>query len=86
MSWSFSAIGKPLAVLAKARKDLTASKCPEPEETVKGKLLDALDAALTPFPADYAVKVEAYGSQSSGGAGPTNSFSMKVEPIYGFVQ
>lgn len=93
MSWSFHAIGKPGAVLGKARNDLVQCKCAEPEETIKGKVLNILEAALLAFPDSSAVHVTASGSQSTAYNGPavvegrfTNSLSIEIKPIYGFVE
>lgn len=90
MSWSFYAIGKPRAVLESARKQLSAIKCAEPEETIKGKFLSMLEASMLVMPDASAVRIEANGSQSARAAGEdgrfTNSFSAKIEPLYGFVE
>lgn len=64
MSWSFSAIGKPAAVLAKAQKDMAAYKCAEPEETLKNMALSVMETAFCVMPQDSAVKVTAFGSMS----------------------
>lgn len=90
MSWSFHAIGKPRAVLERARKELPCFRCPEPEETVKGKFLDQLEAALSMFPEASAVQVTASGSQHapdySNQTEVVNSLSLEIKPIYGFVE
>lgn len=93
MSWSFYAIGSAPAVLAKARKDLSKIKCTEPEETIKGKVLHILEAALHAFPESYAVRVSALGSQLSeyDPSGKTtgkvhNTLEFKIEPIWNFLK
>lgn len=90
MSWSFSAVGKPLAVMQKARKDLSAHKCPEPEETIKGKIVHMLEAALLVYPETVAVQVIASGSQyAPDHRSPNeviNSLSLDIKPLHGFVE
>lgn len=98
MSWSFSAIGKPMAVLALARKQLGAIKCAEPEETLKGKVLNQIECSLLAMPESSAVRIEASGSQSPAYAPNesgqhvavagkfTNNLSLKIEPIWGFAE
>lgn len=89
MSWSVNAIGRAHAVAAKVDKELANSRCSEPEETLKGIIGSAIAAALAAFPSDYAVKVVAMGSQSCPSAAnpeeKTNSLSLTIEPIWGFV-
>lgn len=90
MSWSVSAIGKPVAVAAKVAKDFAAYKCAEPEETIRQMVGTAIAAALKAYPETHAVKVDASGSQQGGSTGPqatyVNQLSVKIEPIYGFVE
>ena len=97
MSWSFNAIGKPAAVAVKARKDLSAVKCSEPEESLKESVIASIELACSAMPDDPAVSITASGSQSpsyklEGGhyrevAGKlTNSLKLDIEPIYGFVE
>lgn len=89
MSWSVNAIGKAHAVAAKLSANLASSRCSEPEETIKNIVGSAIAAALAAFPANYAVKVVAMGSQScpdsSNPDEKTNSLSLTIEPIWGFV-
>ncbi len=93
MSWSFHALGKPMAVLQKARKDLHYP-CAEPEESIKQKFLNILEVSLISFPEVSAIKVVASGSQSSaydteGKSVPDrfiNSLSITIEPVWGFVE
>lgn len=86
MSWSFSGIGKPEAIIAKAKTDL-AYKCAEPEETIKGKVIEIIESALGAFPATTAVQVEAYGSQTAAADGKaSNQLQFKITPLYGFIE
>lgn len=84
MSWSFHGIGRPAAVLAKAQAELPRMRCVEPEETVKGKLLEALEAALDNWPDNYAVRVAASGSQFMNDGKSTQTLSVTIEPLLGF--
>jgi hypothetical protein len=91
MSWSFNGVGKPAAVLAKARTDLARIKCAEPEETIKNKVLDILEASLSVMPASTAIDIKASGSQSmvdysDASKGVSNSLIMEIKPLYGFVE
>ena len=90
MSWSFGAVGKPAALLEKARKDLGAIKCAEPEETIKTKCLNIIEASLLVFPPNTAVEVKAGGSQYCADSKKpnelVNSLSFEIKPIWGFVE
>ncbi|TAK86728.1 MAG: hypothetical protein EPO20_06330 [Betaproteobacteria bacterium] len=89
MSWSVAAIGKPSAVAEKLAAQFANIKCSEPEETIKSNVASAIAVALNAFPPSSAVRVEAHGSQSTDLGKPgiaTNSLSVKIEPIYGFVE
>ncbi|OHC35503.1 MAG: hypothetical protein A2Y50_09090 [Pseudomonadales bacterium RIFCSPLOWO2_12_59_9] len=89
MSWSVSAIGKPSAVAEKLASQFAAIKCMEPEETIKNHVASAVAVALKAFPASYAVKVDASGSQSTSHAEPgvaSNQLSVKIEPLWGFCE
>lgn len=85
MSWSVSAIGKPAAVAAKVKADLAVIRCQEPEETIKNHVGAAIEAGLAAFPANYAVRVEANGSQYAPDyqkpAEVQNQLSVKIEPL-----
>ena len=88
MSWSVAAIGKPAAVRAAiADQFAKGGKCAEPEETVRLEAAAMMDAALAgqTDPAK-AVKVSASGSMSQSGTTISNSLSVSVEPLYGFVE
>src|ERR1700758_5741504 len=90
MSWSIGAVGKAPAVAAKIAADIARIKCTEPEETIKNTVGDALARALAVMPPNMAVRVDAAGSQyAPDSTKPTefqNSLSVKLEPLYGFVE
>jgi hypothetical protein len=90
MSWSFSGMGKPLAVMAKARKDLSQYKCLEPEEAIKNHILDIIDLSLSAYPSNAPVRIEASGSQHKpDSAKPDtaiNNLSVSINPLYGFIE
>jgi len=90
MSWSVSAVGKPAAVAASIAKSIGSSKCYEPEETIKNTIGTVLATALAAFPPNSAVRVEASGSQSVPDSTKpgvaTNSLTVKIEPLWGFVE
>ena len=87
MSWSVSAVGKAPAVAEKIATG-TNHKCSEPEETIKNAVAAAIATALTAFPADGVVRVEASGSQQTDTATgkAVNSLKVNVEPVWGFVE
>ncbi len=84
MSWSFSGFGKARAVAAKAKEDLTRFKCAEPEETIKTKALEIIEASLAGM-SDNIVKVEANGSQYVDKGNVVNSFHMNISQVHGFI-
>lgn len=97
MSWSFYATGKPAAMVARARVEFGKIKCSEPEEAIKGKVLNILEVSLLAMPENAVVRIEAGGSQSQAydmapdGWGAvvgkfTNQLNLKIEPIFGFVE
>lgn len=87
MSWSIMAAGKPKAVAVLIAGQFIRQKCSEPEETIKQGVAKLLDVALQAFPPNAAVTVTASGSQSSSTDGnATNQVSVKLEPIYNFVE
>lgn len=90
MSWSVSAIGKPAAVATKLAADFARIKCTEPEETIKNSVAVAVAAGLAVYPANTVVRVEANGSQSTPDFHKQteiqNNLSVKLEPVYGFVE
>lgn len=86
MSWSFYGIGKPEAVARKAREDMARQKCHEPEESIKSMALDLIETSLMAMPASSAVHVQASGSQSKNDNGAVNTFNLKIDPVYGFVE
>lgn len=89
MSWSVNAVGKPKAVAAKLAEAFSKNPCSEPEETIRQSVAGAIAAALQVYPDDAAVNVEANGSQSVNGSNPekaTNSLTVKIQPLFGFVE
>lgn len=94
MSWSFYAMGKPAAVAAKAKKELSGFKCAEPEETLKASVIQIIETSLLAMPDAGAVKIEAHGSQSPALDARhnrvegrfDNNLKLSIEPIYGFVE
>jgi hypothetical protein len=85
MSWSYSGVGKPAAVIANARKALTTYKCSEPEETIKMGVLEIIETSLNAYPADFPVAVSASGSQSQIIDGFVNNLTVKIDPLWGFL-
>jgi hypothetical protein len=91
MSWSVSAIGKSDAVARKLATDFAAIKVTGPEVDVVNSAAAAIAAALAAQVPPTAVRVAASGSQSSMGQSGsptsyTNTMSISIEPIYGFVE
>ena len=92
MSWGVNAIGKSLAVAAKVAAEFAQHPCIEPEEGVRQAAAVAIAAALAAQDPNTAVKVEAGGHQSpiydatGKMIGIQNTLSVKVEPVYGFVE
>lgn len=91
MSWSFNAIGKPKAVLEKARLELTESayKCPEPEESARKQVYEILKLLLPSYPSTAAVKIEASGSQYTPDLKVSeniNQLKLDIQPLYGFIE
>ena len=88
MSWSVSAVGKPVAVAEKLAKDFAKIQCQEPEETIKNHVAAAIAAGLSAFPPMLTVSVRASGSQSVNPhtCGTANQLSVTLEPLYGFVE
>lgn len=87
MSWSFSASGRPAAVAEKMRADLGRQPCAEPEESIKSGIVDVLGAALSAYPERSAVTVSASGSQGTDADGRhVNSLTVRLEPIWGFIE
>lgn len=93
MSWSVQAVGKPAAVAEKLAADFAKIKCSEPEETIKNSVASIIATSLAAYPAEFAVKVDACGSQSPSydakssqlDGGQINNLTVKIEPLYGYV-
>lgn len=88
MSWSFSAIGRPVAIAASAKEQLNRYRCSEPEETIKNSVVDIISTALASYDAKTAVHIEASGSQWTDSTTGTaaNSLNLSIKPIPGFVE
>lgn len=82
MSWSTSNSGTPAAVLATTESTLNGYKCPEPEETIKGKALEVIREVLNAQPEGVTVSLSAYGSQSKASNDPdgkaVNSLTISI--------
>jgi len=91
MSWTVAAIGKPAAVAAKLAADFAKNPCSEPEETIRQAVAGIVATSLAAFPPNYAVRVEASGSQSCPDFSKapnekTNQLSVTILPLWGFVE
>lgn len=87
MSWSFQAVGKAAAVAALAATDIPAYACIEPEQSIKAKATEAIAAALMAYPDGAVVHLEASGHQDSAKDGKaSNTLSIHIRPLYGFVE
>lgn len=88
MSWSFYAMGKPKAVIAKADAEFEriVGYCAEPERSIASKAHEAIKAVLDAMPDSSAVDIRASGSQSVVEGGTLNNLSLDIKPIYGFVE
>lgn len=87
MSWHVSAVGRPAAVAASIAKQIEATHCSEPEQSIKASVGAAIASALASFPETGAVSVKAGGSQQSpvNGKAP-NTVEVVIQPIYGFLE
>ncbi len=92
MSWSVSAIGKSDAVAAKLATEFANIKyLTGPEADVKDAAAAVVAAALAGQVPPTAVKVNCCGSQSTysqkdGPTSYTNTLTIEIQPIYGFVE
>lgn len=87
MSWSVSAVGKPIAVAQKLTEEFGRSKCAEPEETIKSMVADIAAKALASFAPDIAVRINASGSQyADNGIVKYNQLKIEIEPLWGFIE
>lgn len=85
-SWSITMHGRAAAVKTKLEEYFGSISLAEPERSIAGLLCDAASKSLGAMPADVAVRVEGYGSQSPGQKGTANNFKLEVVPLYGFVE
>lgn len=89
MSWSVSRLGKAAAVRVALAADFAKITCPEPEQTVKNSIAAAVDAALSLYPSDKPVRVEANGSQWKPKADQPEAFNhaqLKLEGLGEFLE
>jgi len=89
MSWSVGATGKAAAVAkAIAKQFADAGKCVEPEETVRQAALSVISAAINGQGPKAAVTVNASGHQSGlpGTNEVSNTLTISVQPLYGFIE
>jgi hypothetical protein len=91
MSWSVAAVGKAAALHKKLEEDFASVKCSEPEDTIKNSVRDAVLLALTAYPSNFPLRVEASGSQSHPDFSKkphetTHQLKVSIEPIYGFTE
>lgn len=70
MSWSISATGKPAEALASLKDQIEIARCVEPEQSIKAKVGEAIEIALSAYPPGMEVAVSAYGSQWKQVGGP----------------
>jgi FlaG/FlaF family flagellin (archaellin) len=90
MSWGIGYVGKAPAVRTQCATEFANNPCAEPEETVRQAAAAVIDAALASQDASNVVRVAASGSQSfknyTDQTGVTNSLSITIEPLYGFLE
>lgn len=88
MSWSINSVGKAKAVALDVATKAAQQVCQEPEQTIKGLVVQAVQIALEKFPENTAVQVEANGSQwvDSTVGTVSNSLHFDIKPLYGFVE
>jgi len=97
MSWSVSAIGRAPAVAASIEKQFQSQAqypCQEPEESIKQSSRQVLAQALAAQKPEMVVRVNAAGSMSSTNDSfdpkravvISNSLSVAVEVLYGFIE
>lgn len=91
MSWSISKVGKSDKLGAAIKAELANYKCSEPEESIKNAAGEFIAKALDGNIPATAVKVTAFGSQSTmGGHGGepdafSNTLKIEIEQLYGFI-
>ena len=89
MSWSITLHGRPARVIESAKNQLGAQKCMEPEESIKGKVLEIIEACLSAYGDGTAVKLQASGSQYNPDLNDKqklNSLSLSIEPLWNFLE
>jgi hypothetical protein len=86
MSWRFSAVGKPVAVAKKAVAEFPRMECPPPENEIKNEIGRIIRSALEPYPSEFAVRVEAFGSQSGTDRMIVTNVMLKIESLGVFIE
>lgn len=91
MSWSASGVGKAGVLAGKLALEFDRVKCAEPEQTIKDQVAQIVQLALSAFPPDMPVRVNASGSQQSvdfsdPNAPKVNQLNVTIEPIWGFLE
>ena len=85
----FLSHGRAKAVMEKVRPELERITCKEPEQAIKAKVIEIIEASLVAFPPELPVKVSASGSQGTDDKRPefaANQLAVTIEPLWGFVE
>lgn len=90
MSWSVQAVGKSDSVAKKLHEQFATMTMAGPEQDVVNAVAALVEVALGAQIPATAVKVTAFGSQSSMGQRDaptryTNSLKIEIEPLHGFI-
>jgi hypothetical protein len=86
MSWGVNRIGRAVPLAAKVAEDLNRIKCIDPEESIKQAAGALIAAALAAQGPGIVVKLEAAGHQSGSGSELSNTLTISLQPVYGFVE
>ena len=86
MSWLISYKGRAAAVAKQAADRLGEIKCSEPEETLKNLAAQQIATSLGAMDSNYPVEIEASGSQSTDSDKAVNQLSVKITPIWCFIE
>lgn len=87
MSWSFTAIGKSVAVAKAAETAKATNKCAEPEEGHRIDCLDTIARMASGLVGSTAVQVTASGSMwKEGETVKSHTIQLEFKPLYGFVE
>jgi hypothetical protein len=80
MSWSYSFKGDAKACMDDYHQKMAQmSKLAEPEQTARSQVFAALENILQPWPANRAVEVSMWGSQSVSEEGTINTLHVDVK-------